>query len=320
MSKSKRPYRVSRGRALVEAVLPVFDLLLALLTLICSPVLFLAARIGWRGRATRAVTDRLGLSIMRHHYYTPVTFASDLHADLDAPRQLPGIDLREAQQVELLGKLSFAGEANEALADFDYDNPNFSRIDALVLYSMLRHLRPERVYEIGSGFSTRVAAAALARNGNCQRHLCIEPFEMPWLEQTGAEVLRQRIEHVSLDLFDTLKAGDVLFIDSSHAIRPQGDVVREYLQILPALPPGVIVHIHDVYTPHDLHPYLVLDQRKIWDEQYLMEALLSGGDRFEVMLANYWICRQHPEAFAHVVPGHTSPPERDGCSFWMRRI
>lgn len=315
---ANRPYGVSRGRALAEACASLADWLLAPFVLIAAPLLIVVARIGWRGPVTRAILDRAGVALLRHHYYTPVVFPSDLREGLDAPRALPGIDMREAAQVELLERLSFADEATEALADFDFDNPNFARVDAFVLYAMLRDLQPKRMFEIGSGHSTRVSAAALARNAVSCRHLCIEPFEMPWLEQTGAEVLRTPVEDVPLSLFAELEAGDVLFIDSSHAIRPQGDVVREYLQILPSLAPGVIVHVHDVYTPHDLHPYLVVDQRKLWHEQYLMEALLSGGERFAVVLANYWIGRQHPRLFARVVPGFALPPARDGCSFWLR--
>ncbi|HKX77769.1 MAG TPA: class I SAM-dependent methyltransferase [Novosphingobium sp.] len=318
--RNKRPYRVSRKRALVEATIPVVDWCLAPIAVLIAPLLFLIARLGWRAGVTRSILDRVGVALLRHHYYSPVVFPSDVRTDLDAARDLPGIDLRENEQVALLDRLSaYSPEASVALADFDFDNPNYGRVDALVLYAMIREFGPKRVFEIGSGHSTRVVAAALAQGPSPARHVCMEPFEMPWLEATGATVLRMRVEDAPLSLFAELEAGDVLFIDSSHAIRPQGDVVREYLEILPMLAPGVIVHVHDVYTPHDLHPYLVLGQRKIWDEQYLMEALLSGGDRFEVMLANYWIGRANPGAFARVVPGFTLPPERDGCSFWLRR-
>lgn len=315
----KFPYRVSPRRMAVERLVPFVDLLLSPLVLLATPVMLLVARLGWRGRLSRRILDSAGIAVLRHHYYSPVVFQSDLSADLDAPRELPGIDMREEHQVALLSDLSFSAECETALAGFDFDNPNFARIDSYVLYSMLRHLQPRRMYEIGSGFSTRVASAALSRNATACSHLCIEPYEMPWLEQTGATIVRKRLEDLPLALFDELEAGDVLFIDSSHTVRPQGDVVREYLQILPRLAPGVVIHVHDVYTPHDVHPYLVVEQRKIWTEQYVMEALLSGGGRFEVMLANYWIGRQHPKAFANVVPGFALPPERDGCSFWMRR-
>jgi len=318
MARSKL-YTVSRARGAIEAILPIFDILLACAALCVAPVVWLAARIGWRAPLTRKVFDSFSIAVLRHHYYTPVVFPGDLAVGLDSPRQLPGIDLKEEAQVRLLEALDFAAEASEALAGFDFDNPNFVRIDGFVLYAMLRHFKPKRMIEIGSGYSTRIAACALAQNPGPCAHSCIEPFEMPWLEELDVEVIRDRVEKIPLAMFETLEAGDVLFIDSSHAIRPQGDVVRIYLQILPLLAPGVIIHVHDVYTPHDLHPYLVLEQRKLWNEQFLMEALLSGGDRFSVLLANYWIGRQHPELFAKVVPGYRLPPERDGCSFWMRR-
>lgn len=315
----KRAYRISRTRAAAEVGIRIADILLAPLVLMIVPLLWLLARMGWRARLTQAIFDRAGVGLLRHHYYTPLVLPGDLVADLSAVRNLPGIDLREAEQQALLKHLSYAAEAEQALAEFDFDNPNFARMDAFVLYGMLRHFQPRRMIEIGSGFSTLVAREALSRNETACRHICIEPFEMPWLESSGIEVRREPVETIGLDYFAQLEAGDVLFIDSTHIIRPQGDVVREFLQILPSLNPGVIVHVHDVYTPHDIHPYLVVEQRKLWNEQYLMEALLSGGGAlFQVMLANYWICRRHPDLFATVVPGFSLPPERDGCSFWFR--
>lgn len=101
-----------------------------------------------------------------------------------------------------------------------------------------------------------VAIAALQKNSEEQsgyqcRHVCIEPYEMPWMEQSGVEVIRARVETVDQTVFRELEAGDILFIDSSHMIRPQGDVLCEFLELLPILRKGVIVHVHDVFTPRD---------------------------------------------------------------------
>ena len=90
---------------------------------------------------------------------------------------------------------------------------------------------------IGSGYSTKVARLALERNrsedGDAAVHTCIEPYEMPWLENLGVEVLRRKVEDCDLELFQALGQGDLLFIDSSHMIRPQGDVLQEYLAMIP---------------------------------------------------------------------------------------
>ena len=99
---------------------------------------------------------------------------------------------------------------------------------------------------------------------------------MGWLNDvSGIEVLRQRVEQMDKQLFLELEENDILFIDSSHMIRPQGDVLCEYLEILPTLRPGVLVHIHDIFTPRDYPDEWLIDEVKLWNEQYLLEAFLS---------------------------------------------
>src|SRR5690606_23330735 len=114
-------------------------------------------------------------------------------------------------------------------------------------------------------------------------HICIEPFENPWLDASGATIIRRPLEEVDRDLFASLGDGDVLFIDSSHVIRPQGDVLIELLEIVPSLQPGVFVHVHDIFTPRDYPARWVKDEVRFWNEQYLLEALLSCSTSFRVV-------------------------------------
>jgi hypothetical protein len=107
---------------------------------------------------------------------------------------------------------------------------------------------------------------------------------MPWLEAAGIQVIRQRVEDLDLSMFDKLRENDILFIDSSHIIRPQGDVLREYLQIIPRLATGVIVHVHDIFTPRDYTAYFY-NVPRLWNEQYLLEAFLACNKSWEVLLA-----------------------------------
>ena len=123
-------------------------------------------------------------------------------------------------------------------------------------HHVIRHFRPARIVEIGSGHSTRMARLAIGTiqcenpDYRCE-HMCIEPYEMPWLEQLGVTVVRKKVEDVDDSVFTALRPNDILFIDSSHIIRPEGDVLREFLEILPSLAPGVIVHVHDIFTPRE---------------------------------------------------------------------
>ena len=139
---------------------------------------------------------------------------------------------------------------------FYYDNPSLGPADAEYLYCMIRHFRPSRIIEVGSGYSTLMAKQALEKNKaetktyQCDL-TCIEPYEMPWLEKTGVQVIRKPVEALDLSFFKCLGKNDILFIDSSHVVRPQGDVLFEFLEILPSLNEGVIIHVHDIFSPRD---------------------------------------------------------------------
>src|SRR5204862_1583914 len=120
---------------------------------------------------------------------------------------------------------------------FRMNNTSFESGDAEYFYNLIRLKKPRRLVEIGSGQSTLLAIKALNKNksevaGYQCAHVCIEPYELPWLEKTGTEIIRQRVEDVDWTFFSKLAANDILFIDSSHVIRPQGDVLYEYLELL----------------------------------------------------------------------------------------
>ena len=117
-------------------------------------------------------------------------------------------------------------------------------------------------------------------NYSCE-HVCIEPYEIEWLEKLNVKVIRELVENTDTTVFSTLDKNDILFIDSSHIIRPQGDVLFEYLEILPVLKSGVFVHIHDIFTPED-YPDDWVNNASFWNEQYLLEAFLSFNNEFIV--------------------------------------
>jgi hypothetical protein len=309
----------------------VADLVMSPLTLLAALWLRTLRRIGLKWLpVTRRVLFGVGLVPVRHHYYEPLFAPGDVRVPLDRPRALPGIDLEVPAQLALLERFTYQRELLEfpvAPAEpprFGYLNQSFGAGDAEILYSVIRCFRPRRIVEIGSGMSTLMAAAAVKRNAAedpayaCE-HVCVEPYEMPWLESTGVRVLRQRVEDTDRALFAALGENDILFIDSSHVIRPQGDVVTEYLELLPALEPGVIVHVHDIYTPRDYPPQRLLTEVRFWDEQYLLEALMSGGRDFRVMLALHHLWREHPAALHAACPVLAQRPASEPGSWWMRK-
>jgi hypothetical protein len=135
------------------------------------------------------------------------------------------------------------------------------------------------------------------------RHICIEPYEQPWLEKfPNIELRRTKVEDVGLNWAQELEAGDLLFIDSSHMLRPQGDVLLEYLEIIPQLKSGVYVHVHDIFTPYDYPDRWVRDDVRFWNEQYILEATLGNTHRYEIIAALNLLKNQHYDELLKVCP------------------
>ena len=222
---------------LIKRLLPVADLLLTPFVYLAALLLRNVRKAGIRRLPNcKSALVRVGVFPIRNHYYEPLFDPSLLRRPLDEVRHLPGIDWNVAEQLALLKQFNF----NDELADivgaktndltYHLDNAAFKSGDAEFLYNLVRHKKPKRIFEVGSGNSTLIAIKAIQKNmqessGYACQHVCIEPYEMPWLEQTGVQVMRQRVEDVDRAFFNELQADDILFIDSSHIIRPQGDVL-----------------------------------------------------------------------------------------------
>jgi len=193
-------------------------------------------------------------------------------------------------------------------------------MDSRALFAMLRELRPARMIEVGSGFSSLLTADVN------RRHLdggldfrCVEPFPRPFLRQGVpgiTEVMVTKVQQLPGPWFaERLGPGDVLFIDSSHVVKTGSDAAHLYLQVLPLLAPGVVVHVHDVFLPHDYPRPWVLEDARSWSEQYLVQAMLVFGDTFEVLFGSAAAATMHPDLVADVLGG----PVWGGGSLWLRK-
>ena len=195
-------------------------------------------------------------------------------------------------------------------------------IDAALYYSLIRHLAPKRVIEIGSGQSTRIANLAFTRNQaeNKQGRLtCIEPNPERLLDQKQEiELLQQKVEEIPRDYFACLEANDILFIDSTHTVKFGSDVCYEFLEILPTLKPGVWVHVHDIFFPNDYPAEWILERRLAWNEQYLLEAFLSFSNAYSVEIATHWLSLDYPDVVTALYPEASTMPGL-ASSFWIRR-
>jgi predicted O-methyltransferase YrrM len=211
--------------------------------------------------------------------------------------------------------------------EFHLDNAHFESVDAEIAYAMLRHLKPQRVVELGSGFSTQVLARAAHRNGQdgapCELY-AYNPYpseRMRAVLERGIPGLTQHVDieaqALPLRTFSRLEAGDVLFIDTSHTVKLGGEVVHLFLEVLPRLAPGVVVHVHDIALPYEYDRRFVVDLQMPWAEQYLLQALLCGSPDWEVLFGAQAVTRKHPDRLRAIVP---SLRERHyPSSFWMRR-
>jgi hypothetical protein len=279
---------------------------------------------------TLRVFRKVGIYPLLDHYYEPLFNPAHLRKPLSDDRELLGIDWNVGEQLDLLKKFHFNDELirfpvdRQADHEFFYRNGFFESGDAEYLYNMIRLFKPARIFEIGSGRSTLLAASALQANrgedpGYRCEHVCIEPYEVGWLEQLGVNVVRKPVELIDTSLFSQLEANDILFIDSSHMIRPQGDVLFEYFEILPILKSGVLIHIHDIFTPKD---YLDewIQSVCFWNEQYLLEAFLSYNSEFKIIGALNFLKHHYPDELTAACPVLREQLEfREPGSFWLRR-
>lgn len=274
------------------------------------------------------------------HFYSPIPDIADLEARRvwDARSPMRGIDFREAEQAALLAALGsaygeecrwpFAPTGNPA--EFHLDNQSFSFGCAASTHCMIRHSKPGIVMEIGSGNSSRVIAAAVERNrvadGRAGRHVIVDPYAADVLKGDAfpaTEVVAERVELLDPAFFDALRAGDILFIDSGHSVRIGGDVNFLFLEVLPRLAPGVVVHVHDIALPYEYSKAYATREafRQFWTEQYLLQAFLCFNREFEVLLAMNWLMVDRMAAFRSAFPGYDPAvhPFYSG-SFWMRRV
>jgi hypothetical protein len=271
----------------------------------------------------------VGVFPLRNHYYEPLFDYRLLKYPLDRDRCLPGIDWNVAEQLALLDNFRFSDELKKLSTtkaselSFHFNNGAFESGDAEFFYNLIRLKKPARIFEVGSGNSTLLAMMAIRQNKaenpayDC-KHVCIEPYEMPWLEKTGVTVLRQRVEEVDKAFFKELVGGDILFIDSSHVIRPQGDVLFEYLELLPSLNNGVIVHVHDVFSPKDYIKEWIENDMRLWNEQYLLEAFLTCNQDWKIVGALNFLKHGHFDALKDKCPFLTE--NREPGSFYIEKV
>jgi hypothetical protein len=276
-----------------------------------------------------AFLEAWGIQVSPTHFYSPIPDTRHLELGLwEQASPLAGVRFDARRQIELVERIlsDYSAEVAELpredtgnTHDFYLENGSFGGTDAFVLYCMIRHFRPARIIEVGSGYSTRLIVRAADRYGGADL-TCIEPFPDADLA-TGrigvGDLLAKNVQSVPLSVFEGLEPNDLLFIDSSHVAKIGSDVNYLVLEVLPNLNRGVLVHFHDIFLPWEYPREWVMRERRFWNEQYLVHAFLVLNDYFDILAAMTMLERRFPQRFREAFPPNC---RIGGGSLWLQRI
>jgi len=271
-----------------------------------------------------------GIHIMPVSFYSPIPDTRKLPESTWIRRsELSGIDMNVDEQIAFLRTVVpkyrheyglFPKVSRGNRFEFSYDNNQFVGLDPVILHSIVREYQPRRIVEIGSGYSTLVSAGALRINGNGEI-ICIEPYPRDFIREgvPGVSLLIQNpVQDVDARFFEQLNANDILFIDSTHVAKIGSDVQYVFLEILPRLNPGVLVHVHDIFFPNEYPEMWIKEKDFFWNEQYMLQAFLIGNTMYRVHFCAPYIGKLYGDRMAEVFPEYSLG--MGGGSFWMRRI
>ena len=270
------------------------------------------------------------------HFYSPVVNLEEVQAQEARifGRHAPlGIDIEPGQQLALLETLSrFFGEmpfSDKARPPFRYryDNTSYGFGDACIYWGMLGHLRPNRIVEVGSGFTSALALDAIEHFGLGTRCTFIDPNPQ-LLQQVAAPidprhtVVADLVQNIDPAMVEELGVNDLLFIDSSHVVKTGSDVHFELMDLLPRLKPGVVVHFHDTFYPFEYPRPWVLGDNYSWNELYVLHAFLMYNNAFKVIYFNDFVGREHADAVRAMLPREVASRVllNPGGGLWLRRM
>jgi predicted O-methyltransferase YrrM len=273
------------------------------------------------------------------HFYSPFPDLDDYGRRVaglrDPHRELPGIDLHEDEQLALLEVLAAlldpasgggGGDLHEhedRRGDRRYwlDNPAYAHGDGTVLHAMLRHARPRRIVEVGSGYSSALILDTVEQHLPATTVTFVEPY--PALvegllradDERRVTIHRVPVQDVDPAVFAALEPGDLLFIDSTHVVKAGSDVNHLFFEVLPRLAVGVWVHLHDIFFPFE-YPEAWVREGRAWHEAYLLRAFLYRNEAFAIRWFQDMLWARHREALARLPWVARNP----GANLWLQRV
>lgn len=268
------------------------------------------------------------------HFYSPIVSRRELEQDaarVFARKALPGVDLRPAEQLALLGVLApfFATipfpETPTPPFRYHYQNTSYGFGDAIIYWALLNHFRPGRILEIGCGFTSALALDTVERLDLPTTCVFADPYPELAQRTIGTlkpphQIIKSRVQDLDMAMFETLGAGDLLFIDSTHVLKTGSDVHFELTEVLPRLKPGVLVHFHDIFVNFEYPKRWALERGYNWNEVYALHLFLVDNAHFKIEFFNHYIAQEHAGA-VRAVGG--AQAERfllnPGGGLWLRR-
>lgn len=282
----------------------------------------LAKRALWGPQDVREKIQNQGLNVVPASFYSPIPSLKELAAGFENTTDATGpyddgklflririeefIDSLVDYASEFHPPIDAAAAGNDA---FHWQNPAFSRLDAMAYYCILRHFRPKRVVEVGAGFSTLVADEALRKNGSGEI-IIIEPYPKSFLTRLGSvsSIIERPVQSIPApEMIRLVEDCDVWFIDSTHTVKAGSDCLFLYLKVMPYLESPVLCHSHDIFLPYGMPLRWITDLHIYWTEQYLLQAYLLDNPKAQVLFGSNYVHRHLLEQAKRMMSGRFEP-------------
>ena len=271
--------------------------------------------------------EKNNIHITPVHFYQPIPDTRKISPEIFNKSHHAGFDFRENEQLILLKELSkYSDEIKDIprksaknKKQYYFENEFFPPLDGVIYYSMIREFSPEKIIEVGSGFSTMIASQAAEKNKTTKITL-IEPFPNKILKSglpNLDELVQSNVQDIPISKFQELEKNDILFIDSSHISNIGSDVNYLFLHVIPELKPGVIIHVHDFFFPFE-YPNEFIKRKLFWNEMYLVWAFLIGNCDYEILLSNFFLFKKINSTVNELFPFIKEVPGGAG-SLWLRK-
>ena len=265
------------------------------------------------------------------HFYSPIPDFDWVKENIETlfpenPTLGPEVDINEQGQKDILCKFSeYVGDfefPEEKSDEFRYYSKNemFGYSSGLILFCMIRHFKPKRIFEIGSGHTSALMIDTNERFMDHQMKLTfIEPYTdrlnslIKDKDKKTCSIFEKKAQEVPASYFEQLEENDILFVDSSHVTKFGSDVNHIFFNILPILKPGVVIHFHDICWPFEYPKDWVL-HRRAWNEAYLLRAFLQYNNKFEIINFGQYLCRYHSQFYLE-----QTGIDHAGGSIWLRK-